>query len=468
MEVSLRDYQLNDINQCREYFRKYKNILLVGPTGSGKTVVFCWIAEQAKQKGKRVLILVHRRELLDQTSRHLDLLGVRHGLIAPKCCPTGDSLQIASVQTLIRRLGQYPAPDLIIVDECHHSAAGSWQTILDYYPEAKLLGVTATPVRLDGKALGKKAGGYYEAIIPGPTIRKLIELKYLTQPVVFAPPSLVDLTKVKTRFGDYSKRDLANAMDKPVIVGDAIKHYINICDGVPAIAFCASVKHAEELALKFNEKGIPSASIDGKLDDYTRRSRIHGLAEGKIRILTSCEIVSEGTDIPKVGAAILLRPTQSLGLYLQQVGRVLRPYPGKKHSIILDHVGNTLRHGMPDEVRSWNLNEGVRPKKNGEVVPRFRQCEKCFFCFGLHLTECPNCKHPVTIQHRKYDEVSGNLQQLNPDEVYKEWRAERSAYAREVAQCRNLGDFKNIAKARGYDPKWAYIRWNIYKRKMNI
>jgi len=468
MKVNLRQYQTEAINKCREYFRRFKNVLLVGPTGCGKTVIFCYIAEKAESIGKRVLILVHRKELLEQTSKHLGELGVRHGLIAPNKCPSGDKLQVASVQTLVRRLGKYPAPDLILVDECHHSAAGSWQKILDYYPNARLLGVTATPVRLDGKALGKAAGGYYEAIVPGPTIKSLIELGYLTQPLVYAPPSLIDLSGVKTRFGDYDKKEINEVMAKPVIVGDAIKHYKNICDGMPAIAFCASVKHAQELADRFCDAGIYSKSIDGKLGDYDRRSRIEGLAQGRIQVLTSCEIVSEGTDIPVVGAAILLRPTQSLGMYLQQVGRVLRPCEGKRFSVILDHVGNSIRHGLPDEIRSWKLNEGITAKKNGESSPKFRQCEKCYFCFGMHLTECPECKHPVEIAERKYDEVDGDLVLSHPDDFYQQMVSDNYKNAVEIGSCKTLGDFKAMANSRGYNPKWAYIRWNLYKKKVGM
>ena len=271
---------------------------------------------------------------------------------------------------------------------------------------------------------------------------------------------------MRTRFGDFHKKDMAMEMDKPKIVGNAIEHYLRICPGIPAIAFCASVKHANNLANAFCEAGIYSQSIDGTLNDYDRRSRILGLANGQIKVLTSCDIVSEGTDIPVVGAAILLRPTQSLGLYLQQVGRGLRPYPGKKQSIILDHVGNVYRHGFPDEVRSWHLNHGMVPKKNGETEVKFRMCEQCYYCFSLSQRICPSCGHEIYVKHREIEEVAGELQAVpHPYDVYSQYKQDTYTNASEIGDCKTLGDFKSIGKDRGYKPSWAHVWFKLYQKQ---
>jgi superfamily II DNA or RNA helicase len=265
-------------------------------------------------------------------------------------------VQVASVQTLARRLGKTRInPALIIIDEAHHACAGSWRNILSAFPRARLLGVTATPCRLDGQGLGKSSGGYFDRLIQGPSVRELINAGHLAQPIVYAPPVGADFSGVHVRMGDYVAEEQAAALDKPTITGCAIDHYRRICPGVPAIAFCASVKHAEHVAEQFDAAGFPAVSLDGTLDSKTRKHRIAALANGQIKILTSCEIISEGTDIPVVTACIMLRRTMSTGLYLQQAGRCLRPHPQKTNSIILDHVGNVFQHGFPDDDREWAL-----------------------------------------------------------------------------------------------------------------
>jgi superfamily II DNA or RNA helicase len=319
LNLQLRPYQETIVSDLRRAYREgSRAVLLASPTGSGKTAVFAYITEGAARRGNRVMILVHRQELLSQCSGALTDLGVPHGMIAPNRTMTYDPVQVASVQTLVRRLQKTPAPNLIIVDEAHHAAAGSWRRIIEHYRKSLILGVTATPVRLDGQGLGVETGGYFDRMVLGPSVRELIEQGYLSRPVVYAPPVGADLAGVHRRFGDFVAKETAERMDKPHITGNAVDHYLRICPNAPAIAFCSSVKHAEHMAERFRDAGIPSESLDGTLDDRMRRHRIMALADGRIRVLTSCDIVSEGTDIPVVTAAILLRPTQSTGLYLQQ------------------------------------------------------------------------------------------------------------------------------------------------------
>lgn len=467
MNTILRDYQLEAVNKVRNhYMQGARAPLTVLPTGSGKTVIFCDIAERVQKKGNRIYILVHRAELLRQTSEHLTKLGVEHGLIAPGHTITGDKVQIASVQTLVRRLDRLPPPDMIIIDEAHHATAGTWKAILNNWPNARLLGCTATPLRLDGKGLGKQAGGFFDCMIEGPTVRNLIDRGFLAQPVVFAPPSGVDMTGVEIRLGDYDKKEVQKRVDKPFITGNAIEHYQRICPGAPTIVFCASVDHAEHVAAQFNASGITASSLTGNMTDQIRKHRIQSLATGGIKVLTSCEIISEGTDIPVVTTAILLRPTYSLGTYLQQCGRALRPAPqiGKTCAYILDHVGNCLRHGLPDDPRVWTL-EGSKKKKRGErdatPAANVKQCEGCYAVFSATLRCCPNCGKVVECTVRKIEQKAGQLIQMTKEYITEQQYKRRL----EVGQCRTLEDLVNIGKQRNYHPDWAMRIWDARQTK---
>lgn len=462
--ITLRDYQQQGVQALRQAYRGgFRAPLFVLSTGGGKTVVFSYVTQQASARGNRVWILVHRQELLRQSSDSLDDLGVEHGLIAPGKSPTGDLVQVASVQTLVRRLGKIPPPDLIIVDEAHHASAASWRRVIEAYPQARLLGVTATPIRMDGKGLGVSSGGFFDTMIEGPSIRELIDRGYLSPPKVYAPPTDFSTEGMHSRFGDYVKKEIAAAVDKPVITGSAVEHYRKICPNVPAIAFCASVAHAEHVAQEFRAAGFQAASVDGSMDDGRRKSLINALGSGGLHVLTSCDIISEGTDIPVVGAAILLRPTQSMGLFLQQVGRALRVCPGKKHAVILDHVGNCLRHGMPDEIREWSLDGEDRKRASRgsqEVNDRVKQCERCY---AVHppAPKCPHCGFEYEPDARDIEQVDGELQEIDEEHAEFLRRQRRS----EVGRAKTLEDLQAIAKERGYRAGWARHIWNSRQKR---
>jgi superfamily II DNA or RNA helicase len=418
------------------------------------------------KKNNSVIILTHRQELLRQTSDKLEDMGISHGIIAAGHSMSGDSIQVASVQTLVRRLDQIRrAPELIIIDEAHHTNAGTWRKVVQAFPSARLLGVTATPVRLDGTGLGQTAGGYFDTLIEGPTIRDLIDQGFLAPPIVYAPPTDVDFSKVKITMGDFAQKEIAHKMDVPTITGCAIEHYQRICPGVPAIAFCATVKHAEHVAEQFNAAGIAASSIDGTLSSAVRKYRIQALANGQLSVLTSCEIISEGTDIPVVTAAIMLRPTQSTGLYLQQAGRVLRPHDAKTHAIILDHVGNCVRHGLVDDVRAWSLMGSKRKRiKEGEEVVKIRKCAKCFAVFSWNLPHCPQCGTNYAMSPgngRDVKQVSGNLVQITKADI----DAIRMKRRLEIGMAHSLEDLVQIGKSRGYHPGWAGRIWNVRRMK---
>ncbi len=287
MTPTLRPYQLDAVHQIREAYRqRHRAVLFVLPTGGGKTVVFSHIAEQAAAKGSRICILVHRQELLRQASASLGDLGVRHGLISPRhSMDLSAHVQVASVQTLARRLHKLPASlfQLLVVDEAHHSNAGTWAKVLDHFQAARVLGVTATPCRTDGRGLGE----WYSHMVQGPTAAELTAAGFLAPARVLAPPgpSLVGLRK---RMGDYDLNQAGQILQAGQAMGDCLAHYRRHLDGQTAIAFCCSVAHAEAVAELFAGHGVAAASIDGTMDGPTRERLLADLGASRLKVLTSC------------------------------------------------------------------------------------------------------------------------------------------------------------------------------------
>ncbi len=447
--MELRSYQLQAIASTRIAVMQSDRALLVMPTGSGKTVVFSEICRLANEKNKQVLILVHRRELVTQASDKLTKAGVKHGIIAAGFDPSNQPVQVASVQTLIRRLnsGSF-TPDLIIIDEAHHAVAGSWDKIIGHFSDAKIIGVTATPSRLDGRGLGS----HFSTLVSGPSVAQLTKLGFLSPHRVFAPPVIADLSNVKTRAGDYANDQLSAAMDRPTITGDAIGHYRRLADGLPAIAFCCSIAHAKSVCESFNKAGYRAKLVTGKMPMEERDEAISGLADGRTQVLCSVDVVSEGTDVPAVSAAILLRPTQSEALYLQQVGRILRPQPGKI-AIVLDHVGSTLKHGFVDDVRAWSLDSKPKRKKD-DLAPSVRQCPMCFAAFKPQPV-CPMCGHEFPVKERReLTQREGELREMRRQDALE--RIEKKEKRKEIGRARTLPELLALAKKKGYKPGWAY------------
>lgn len=462
--IALRDYQQKLVTDIRTAFATYRRVLAVSPTGSGKTRCFVYIATSAAAKGKRIVILGHRTEIVEQISSALDDMGVRHGRIAPGHTMTTDPVQVAMVQTLGRRIARVPPPDLLVIDEAHHGVAGSWATVAEAWPTARILGVTATPQRLDGRGLGAA----FDEMILGPSMRELIEAGYLADYDYLAPPERADLTGIRTRAGDYAIDDLAAAMDRAVVTGDAVEHYRKYLDGKPAIAFCVTVAHAEHVSEQFRAAGFRAQSVDGSMARADRRERITAIGNGGLNVLTSCDIISEGTDIPAVAGAILLRPTQSLSLFLQQVGRCLRPNVDGSKAKILDHVGNVHRHGMPDTPREWSLD--AKRKKRTPSAPT-ATCEQCFRVFAVRPNwkaeaECNDGLLVGCILNTAPDpkdlpkQVDGELVAFDGTRPWSNGISLSSARGREWFKLLALADTREkldeIARVRNYKKGWAH------------
>lgn len=468
----LREYQQRGVDQIRARFAAgVRRVLYTAPTGSGKTVLFAYIARGAAAKGKRVCILVHRRELVLQTCARLDY---PHAVIAAGFpADPRQTIQVASVQTLINRLGQYPQFDLIVVDEAHHCRAASYETILAMHPAARVLGVTATPCRLDGRGLGD----LFQELIHGPSVRSLIDDGYLAEPIVYAP-SMIDTAGVHRAHGDYVTRELAAVADRPTITGDAITHYRRYADRIPGIAFCVSVEHARHVAADFQGAGYIARCVDGGTPQAERDHAIAALGSGRIHMVTSCDLISEGVDVPIVGCGIMLRPTQSTALAIQQTGRCLRTAPGKRRAIILDHAGNTLRHGLPDDDRDWTLEHGHarRAVSGDDDKVSVRICPHCFYAHATGPV-CPGCGYEYPIEGRDIAERDGELVLQTREEKLAEQAAAtdfnalvdievnrryKPGWALHVWRTRGhpitFQEYKEIEKRRGYKPGWAWIR----------
>lgn len=462
MSVVLRPYQIDLVENIRGAFRTHRRVLAVAPTGAGKTVTFAYITTNAALKNKRVIIAAHRVEIVQQISDALTAMGVRHGRIQTGHTMTNDLVQVAMIVTLAKRLDRIAPPDLIVLDECHHAVAGSYLTVVAAWPKARVLGVTATPQRADGKGLKD----CFDEMVVGPQMADLIERGFLAPYNYLAPPEQADMSGIKTRGGDYAIDELAAAMDKAVITGDAIGHYRTHLSGRPAIAFCVTVEHAEHTAAQFRSSGFRATSVDGTMDATTRRDVLASIGDGRLNVLTSCQLISEGTDIPVVAGAILLRPTQSLGLYLQQVGRCLRPKPDGGRAIILDHVGNVHRHGLPDAVREWSLDG--KAKKSGGVAT----CKQCFRVFDTKPgwkaeTECLQGQPEECILNAaetgggrpELEVVDGELIQFTTKPDWADGLDIVGAKGPDFAELLGLADtdtkLRQIAKARGYHHGWV-------------
>lgn len=449
--TTLRPYQFGIVREISQHYQAGQMaVLLQMPTGSGKTRTAAYIVEKYASTGRQVLWLVHREELLMQAAMTFAEQGVRHKLV---CATTSERaikvaefrefgrsfvasdamVVIASIQTLVRRLDAltWLQPSQIVADECHLSLATTWRRVLDHWPQARLLGLTATPVRLDQQSFARKDGGLYDQIVLGPSPADLIEWGSLAKYKLYGPPvRFRDDVKLHRKGGDFDTKDLEKEMDTPVIYGDVIGHYAALSKGKPAIAFCPTVATAERFAQAFRDAGYRAIALDGQTDDAVRRRSLQQLGRGELDVVTSVSILVEGTDVPFATTALMLRRTESLSLYLQAVGRVMRPHPDKEHAIILDFVGVTGIHGYPDDEREWSL-EG-RPKRksraanDNEPDVLIKTCPKCF---AIHKPApvCPSCsfEYPVK-ERREMQQVEGTLQEIT-DEAKEALRRQKRA-----------------------------------------
>ena len=443
----LRDYQKETIDKVYQSIKSHhRSIMIQQPPRTGKTVIMADIARRATAKGNRVLFMVHRQEIVQQVVKTFRADGVDMSLAT-----------IGMVQTITRHVDDLDPPQIIFVDEAHHALAGTYQRVLKAFPKAYKLLFTATPYRLNGAGFTDIA----DDLITGKPVSWLIDHHFLA-PVDYYAPSQIDASKLRTkRTGDYSEASIREAI-KPKIYGNAVKHYLKLAAGKQVIAYTYNVDSAINLAQAFNNQGITARAVAGSTPKEERRKIIEDYRAGKIKIVTNAELFTEGLDLPNVDCVIMLRPTQSLSLYLQFAMRSMNPREGKTATII-DHVGNVERFGLPTDDREWTLEgrEKGKTSSSGATIKSVTVCPTCFASFYRTGGTCPYCG--AALGEEKKLEVVDNaeLKKVTRSRLAIVKQLEQSAATQSIAGKRpsELKSFKEIqayAKLKGYRPGWSY------------
>ena len=449
--MQLRPYQVEaKAAAIKAWSTGAKGVCIVMPTGAGKTAT---LASIVKDHGGYSVVAAHRQEIISQLSLSLAREGIRHRIVGStsliKLCvqihlseigkdfyDPNATCAVASVQTLTARTAKLSewakTITLVVGDEHHHYVRDNqFGKAIQLFPNAKLLGVTATPIRADGKGLGSHADGFVDALVEGPTMQWLIANGFLSSYRIFAPPSDLDLSEVNISkaTGDYVKDKLVKAVHKSHIVGDVVEHYKKLAFGKRGLTFCTDVKTATDLAEEFNKAGVPAIALSGKTPDRERIEALKKFKRGEYLQITSVSLFDEGTDIPAVECVSFAAPTASFGRYIQSFGRGLRPVYAeglplntaaerlyamsvstKPNAIIIDHVGNVVRHGLPDANREWSLDQREKRASNkpDDVIP-VRACPECTMVYEKTHIACPYCGFkPVPAERSSPEQVDGD------------------------------------------------------------
>lgn len=434
MLITPRFYQDNFIQGAYAgWGRGERNQLVVSPTGSGKTYTFCFITKQyIATYRKPVVVMAHRDVLLSQISLSLATIGVNHDLLCNKKAKTfignlhtkklgqsfyqeGSPVIVSSVDTLVRRdvSSWADTVGLWVMDEAHHVLrANKWGRCVEKFPNAWGLGVTATPIRADGKGLGRHASGIFDNMIEGITMAELIDLGNLSDYEVFISPIARDvmhqLASVGLQFGDINQKEAAEVLDKKYIIGDVVAQYKRHAMGQRGITFGQSIEHCEHMAAAYNAAGVPAIALSSKNSDAERWEALDKFERGEIWQLVNCALFDEGFDVPAVSVVSMVCATESFGKFSQQFGRALRPLEGKSHAIILDHVGNVLRHKTPDAPRVWTLDDRQRSNRTRSEVTD-TSCLECLKPYDKDLLNCPYCGTPNDLFAAPVDQANTAL-----------------------------------------------------------
>ncbi|MBO6115776.1 MAG: DEAD/DEAH box helicase family protein [Ruminococcus sp.] len=381
--IKLRPYQSDLINNIRKSVGGgHRSVVSVLGCGGGKSVIQAEIARSAVNKNNRVLFLVHRTELCEQITDTFAKQGVNMELCS-----------VNMVQTVSRHLDRIAAPQLIITDEAHHSTASTYKKIYEAFPDALRLGFTATPCRLGSGGLGE----VYDDLITSVSTKWLIDNHYLS-PYKYYSVKLADTSGLHIRAGDYKSDEVARLMQNKEIYGETVTQWERLAKGRKTIVYCASVEAAERTAEEFRRAGYTSYSLDGTTDKNERRRIMERFRDGSITVLCNCDLFGEGLDVPDCECTVLLRPTQSLTLYIQQSMRSMRYMPDKT-AIIIDHVGNCYLHGLPDDDRTWTL-ESMKKQQN---TVKIRECPECYAVYPPTQIKCPYCGHEAVKEVQRKD-----------------------------------------------------------------
>jgi DNA repair protein RadD len=459
----LRDYQHEAITRIQSSILNGQHrILLVVPTGGGKTVIAAELILAYVQDGKSILIIVHREELLGQMAEKLDSLGIDYGIIKAGHPTRAESpVQIASIQTLHARAVrssrmEMPAADLVLFDEAHHCTANTWLDVVEHYTKAGavIFGMTATPCRGDGRGLGN----VFDVLIEGPTVARLTADSWLVPATVYAPYK-PDLKDVRLVAGDYNEGQLADVMNQRKLVGDVVLHYFKInTDRRPTVVFAVNVAHAVSICGAFRDSGVLAELVTGATPLDERRTILAKLERGEIDVVVNCAVLTEGWDSPAVSCLILARPTKSLGLFRQMVGRVLRPHPRKADALVIDHAGAVFEHGRVEDDIEWTLHQDQRARNKSHALRQpqtARELLTCPECTAIRTAgePCPSCGWRPKPKGKEVEVIDGDLQKLErgkPQQKHDWTPAEKEAWHQQLTW---------IGRERRYKPGWAAVQF---------
>lgn len=462
--IALRPYQLAGINALRRKMAAgTKRLCLCSPTGSGKTVIFSEVIRRAVERKRRAVVLVHRKELVDQTLEKLARLGVAAGVIASGDKRRDDSLpavQVCSIQTLARRLDKgMPPADLVVIDECHHAPSDSYRKVLAAWPEAYLIGATATPWRSDKVGLR----GLFEDLVLVATYAELQAMGALVEADYFGYDA-PDLHAVPVVAGEYNQKSLGLVVNTGVLVGNVVREYLKHASGRRGLVFPVNVEHSQALVEEFKAAGVAAEHLDCDTPRRERERIINALRGGDVTLVSSVGVLTEGFDAPAAEVCILARPTMSLSLHLQMLGRVCRPSleTGKVRALVHCHSGNIFRHGFLEDERDYTLT--TTPKRTTDL----HTCPICCSIFGSIRDDgtCPKCLEliapPREIREaqarREKEQLEG--ERLAAEELKRRRMEQLGAWSEEKKQAK-YRELQQIAAVRGYKPNWAAVQYHI-------
>lgn len=436
----LHKYQNQLVDQARiELSKGNHSVLLVSPAGSGKSVVIAEIARLATEKNGHVMFMVHRQELINQIKQSF----IENEVDLNRCT-------IMTVGKIANRLDKLVKPTLIITDETHHSLAATYRKIYDYYADVPRLGFTASPWRMSGKGFNE----VYSAMVEGPDVKWLIDNNFLAPYTYYSVNLINESVLKKSSTGDYTKDSVDQAVSR-TIFGDVIKTYQDKANGKQAIVYCHSVEFSKEVAASFSEKGIKAEHADAKTPKKERDRIMTEFKNGQIKVLCNVDLISEGFNVPDCEVVIMLRPTESLVLHIQQSMRSMR-YKPDKQAIIIDHVANYLKHGLPDTPRQWTL-EDREKKKSGsksDAIP-IKQCPECFAIVPSDHKFCYECDYEFLPEESimQVDETAEIV------EITQDFSLTASyIVTKKVEELNTMDELKAYQKAKNYKPGWVYFQ----------
>lgn len=439
----LHPYQKKLVQQTRQELASgKKSVLIQSPAGSGKSVVIAEIARLTVKKGGHVLFMVHRKELVEQITNSFK----ENDVDLSHCT-------IMTVGRVKNRLGKLPKPTLIITDETHHSLAKTYRNVYKFYLTTPRIGFSATPWRMNGKGLHD----VYESMVKGPSVKWLINNKYLA-PFKYYSVNLVNSDKLKkSSTGDYTNKSMDEAVGK-TIFGDVINTYKKVANGQQAIVYAHSVEYSQIVADSFNQAGISARHVDAKTPSTKREQIMTDFKAGKIKIICNVDLISEGFNVPDCSTIILLRPTASLVLFIQQSMRSMR-YKSGKVATIIDHVANYSRFGLPDDDFGWTLDDREK-KKSGrkDDAPAIKTCDRCFRVVPAQSKICPFCGFEFEIEATEMQEdKNAKIEKIGEFKMVADYKNVKYGKMK-VSDAKNPEELFTIAKARKYKPGWAYMQ----------